>query len=119
MNYRKQNMKTYACVWVSAKDQNVRRQLDSLIPFEIPQRNIFCDCQSGKDFNRPQYRKLMKKMRERDLLIIKSIDRLGRNYDEILEQWRKIKKKITQLWLVLDRQPAQKASKNFGIKGRQ
>ena len=95
-------MKQYAYVRVSAKDQNVSRQLDALKPYDIPSQNIFCDYQSGKDFNRPQYRKLMRKLREGDLLIIKSIDRLGRNYDEILEQWRRITKEIHADILVLD-----------------
>lgn len=95
-------MKQYAYVRVSAKDQNVTRQLDAIRPYNIPPKQIFCDYQSGKDFNRPQYQKLMKKLKEGDLLIIKSIDRLGRNYDEILEQWRKITKEIHADILVLD-----------------
>lgn len=95
-------MKQYAYVRVSAKDQNVDRQLDALKPYQIPEKNLFCDYQSGKDFQRPQYQKLIKKLRKGDLLIIKSIDRLGRNYEEILEQWRKITKEIQANILVLD-----------------
>lgn len=95
-------MKHYAYVRVSAKDQHVERQLDDLKPFDIPAKTIYCDYQSGKDFNRPQYQKMLKKLRKGDLLIIKSIDRLGRNYDEILEQWRHITKDVHADILVLD-----------------
>ena len=95
-------MKHYAYVRVSAKDQHVERQLDDLKPFDIPVKNIYCDYQSGKDFNRPQYQKMLKKLRKGDLLIIKSIDRLGRNYDEILEQRRHITKDVHADILVLD-----------------
>lgn len=84
--------KTYGYVRVSSKDQNEDRQLDALAPFHIPQRQIHIDKQSGKDFNRPAYRRLMKRLKPGDLLIIKSIDRLGRNYEEIIEQWRVITK---------------------------
>ncbi|MEG1725563.1 MAG: recombinase family protein [Anaerovoracaceae bacterium] len=83
---------TYGYIRVSSKDQNEDRQVIALSEFEIPKSNLYLDKQSGKDFNRPAYRKLMKKMKKNDLLIIKSIDRLGRNYDEIIEQWRIITK---------------------------
>ena len=79
---------TYGYIRVSAKDQNIRRQLDALKPYEIPQDNLYIEKQSGKDFVRPMYRRLMKRIQPGDLLILKSIDRLGRNYTEILEQWR-------------------------------
>lgn len=84
--------KIYAYVRVSSKDQNEDRQLTALMPFHIPCRQIHIDKQSGKDFNRPAYRRLMKRLKQGDLLIVKSIDRLRRNYAEIIEQWRIITK---------------------------
>lgn len=84
--------RTYGYIRVSSKDQNEERQLIVMEELDIPQENIFIDKQSGKDFNRPQYRKMMRKMKKGDLLYIKSIDRLGRNYSEILEQWRLLTK---------------------------
>ena len=75
-------------VRVSTRDQNEDRQLIALRELKIPEKNIFMDKQSGKDFNRPQYKRLVRKLKKDDLLYIKSIDRLGRNYAEILEQWR-------------------------------
>lgn len=83
---------TYGYIRVSTRDQNEDRQLAALSVFDIPERNLFMDKQSGKDFNRPAYRRLIKKLKPGDLLIVKSIDRLGRNYEEILEQWRVITK---------------------------
>ena len=85
---------TYAYIRVSTRDQNEDRQLAALTTLGISEVNLFLDKQSGKDFNRPAYRKLVKKLKPGDLLIIKSIDRLGRNYEEILEQWRHITKEI-------------------------
>ena len=70
--------------------------------FDVPEKNIYLDKLSGKDFNRPAYRRLLRKMKEADLLVIKSIDRLGRNYDEILEQWRIITKEKKVEVVVLD-----------------
>ena len=85
---------TYAYIRVSTRDQNEDRQLAALTTLGISEVNLFLDKQSGKDFNRPAYRKLIRKLKPGDLLIIKSIDRLGRNYEEILEQWRHITKEI-------------------------
>ena len=79
---------TYAYIRVSTRDQNEDRQLIALRELHIPEKNIFMDKQSGKDFNRPQYKRLVRKLKKDDLLYIKSIDRLGRNCAEILEQWR-------------------------------
>ena len=87
-------MKQYAYIRVSSKDQNVDRQLAALEQYHLPPNQIFCDRQSGKDFERPAYQKLLRRLKKGDLLIVKSIDRLGRNYDEILEQWAVITKKI-------------------------
>lgn len=76
--------------------------MDAMQKLDIPEKNIFIDKQSGKDFNRPQYKRLMRKMRRDDLLYIKSIDRLGRNYEEILEQWRILTKEKYIDIVVLD-----------------
>ena len=95
-------MSQYAYIRVSSKDQNIDRQLLALEPYEIPEKNVFCDYQSGKDFERPQNKKLMKKLKPGDLLIIKSIDRLGRNYNDILLQWQHITKELKADILVLD-----------------
>lgn len=95
-------MEQFAYIRVSTKEQNVDRQLVALKPYHIPKRNIYCDHQSGKDFERPAYKKLMKRIKRGDLLIIKSIDRLGRNYNDILVQWQHITKEIGADILVLD-----------------
>ena len=75
-------MEKYAYIRVSTKEQNIDRQLVALKPYGIPEQNIYCDYQSGKDFDRPAYKKLLGKLKRGDLLIVKSIDRLGRNYNE-------------------------------------
>ncbi len=80
--------KTYGYVRVSTREQNEDRQMIALREMAVVDKNIFMDKQSGKDFNRPQYKKLLRKLKKDDLLYIKSIDRLGRNYVEIQEQWR-------------------------------
>lgn len=84
----------YGYIRVSTKEQNEDRQLLALKPYEIPPGNLFVDKQSGKDFDRPAYRRLLKKLKPGDLLVIKSIDRLGRNYEEIIEQWKRITKRL-------------------------
>ena len=84
--------KVYGYVRVSSKEQNEERQMIAMKQFGVDERLIFLEKQSGKDFNRPQYCRLMKKLKAKDTLVVKSIDRLGRNYDEILEQWRIITK---------------------------
>ena len=87
---------------VSSRDQNEERQRVALLEFGIPTENLFLDKQSGKDFQRPMYKKMMKKIKPGDTLVVKSIDRLGRNYDEILEQWRMITKDKKADIIVLD-----------------
>lgn len=82
----------FGYIRVSAKDQNTDRQLDALAPLGIPERNLYIDRQSGKDFDRPAWKRLVKRLRPGDLLCVKSIDRLGRDYQEIIEQWRMITK---------------------------
>lgn len=93
---------TYGYIRVSSKDQNEARQLIALKNNGVPEKNIFIDKQSGKDFERPNYKRMIKKLKPGDLLEIKSIDRLGRNYDEILVQWRIITKEIRADIVVLD-----------------
>ena len=78
----------YGYIRVSTKEQNEERQRIALREIEIPEKHIFLDKQSGKDFNRPQYQKMIRRLKKEDVLYIKSIDRLGRNYVEIQEQWR-------------------------------
>ena len=95
-------MRVFGYVRVSARDQNEDRQLLALREIPVPEENIFLDKQSGKDFNRPGYLRLMKRLRPGDLLVVKSIDRLGRDYDEIMEQWRVITKEKGTDILVLD-----------------
>ena len=80
--------KVFGYIRVSSKDQNEDWQMIALKGLEIPEKNIFVDKQSGKNFKRPQYRKMLRSIKRDDLLYIKSIDRLGRNYAEILDQWR-------------------------------
>lgn len=92
----------YGYVRVSTKEQNESRQMIALRDFPVPDKNIYMDKQSGKDFNRPAYKRLLKKMKERDTLVIQSIDRLGRNYEEILEYWRILTKEKKVDIVVLD-----------------
>ncbi|MCL2382556.1 MAG: recombinase family protein [Treponema sp.] len=84
--------KEYAYIRVSTTDQNEDRQLDAMAALKIPKSRIFVDRQSGKDFNRPRYKALVRKLKQGDVLYIQSIDRLGRNYVEIQEQWRLLTK---------------------------
>ena len=92
----------YGYIRVSSHDQNEDRQRLAFKELAIPAKNIFMDKQSGRDFDRPDYRRMVQRMKKDDLLYIKSIDRLGRNYEEILEQWRILTKengKYCLLWL--------------------
>ncbi|MEQ3172686.1 recombinase family protein [Dysosmobacter welbionis] len=93
---------TYGYIRVSTREQNEDRQLIALREMAVPEQNIFMDKQSGKDFNRPQYKKLIRKLKPDDLLYIKSIDRLGRNYEEIQNQWRILTKEKKIDIVVLD-----------------
>ena len=94
--------KTYGYVRVSSHDQNEDRQLISMREMNVPYESIYIDKQSGKDFNRKAYKKLLRKLKENDVLYIKSIDRLGRNYKEIIEQWRIITKEHKADMVVID-----------------
>ncbi len=92
----------YGYIRVSSKDQNEDRQLIALNEVGVERKNIYLDKKSGKDFDRPQYKKLLRKLKKDDLLYIKSIDRLGRNYEEILQQWRVLTKEKGIDIVVLD-----------------
>lgn len=81
-------MNVYGYIRVSSRDQNEARQRIALKNLSVPVKNIYMDRQSGKDFERPFYKRMVRRMKKGDLLYIKSIDRLGRNYEEVLEQWR-------------------------------
>ena len=99
----KRNMQqVYGYIRVSTRDQNEERQRIAMAQEGLKEKDIFMDKQSGKDFERPAYLKLLKKLKEGDLLLIESIDRLGRNYEEIIEQWRHITKLIKADIRVLD-----------------
>ena len=87
---------------MSTREQNLDRQLIALRAALVPEENLFVDKQSGKDFQRPQYQKMLRRLKKDDLLYIKSIDRLGRNYTEILEQWRVLTKEKGVDIMVLD-----------------
>ena len=95
-------MKTYAYARVSARDQNLTRQIESFLEFGIERKFIYSDKKSGKDFERKGYDRMLKKLRAGDLVVIKSIDRLGRNYNMIIEEWSRITKRIRADILVLD-----------------
>jgi DNA invertase Pin-like site-specific DNA recombinase len=90
----------YGYVRVSTLDQNVERQLIELIKWGVLEKNIYCDKLSGKDFNRPQYQKMKRKLKAGDVLVVKSLDRLGRNYEDIQKEWREIVK-ITKADIVI------------------
>ena len=92
----------YGYIRVSTQEQKEDRQLLALSEAGIKMKNIYMDKQSGKDFNRPQYKRLVKRLKENDTLFVKSIDRLGRNYEEIIEQWRVLTKEKRIDIVVLD-----------------
>ena len=94
--------KTYGYIRVSSADQNEARQWIAMNGKAVPKQNIYLDKQSGKDFNRPQYKRMLKKLKSGDLLYLLSIDRLGRNYEEIQNQWRILTKEIGIDICVLD-----------------
>ena len=95
----------YGYIRVSSRDQNEERQVIAMREFGIAEKNLVIDKQSGKDFARPGYRRLLRKLKPNDTLVIKSIDRLGRNYDEVLEQWRLLTKEKQVDIVVLDMPP--------------
>jgi len=95
-------MEKYGYVRVSSKDQNIDRQVVALIESGIEKKNLFFDRKSGKDFDRKEYKRLIKKLKANDELYIKSIDRLGRDYEEIIEQWHFLTKEKDIEIVVLD-----------------
>lgn len=108
---------TYGYARVSSRDQNLSRQLDALTAFGIEERHVFADKASGKDFERPSYQKMMRRLRKGDVVVTKSIDRLGRNYDEILEQWRLLTKEKGVHMVVLDMPLLDTRENKQGITG--
>ncbi|MDE6829452.1 MAG: recombinase family protein, partial [Lachnospiraceae bacterium] len=92
----------YGYVRVSTREQNEDRQMRALYKIEVPRENIYMDKQSGKDFERPMYNRMVKRLQADDVIFVKSIDRLGRNYEEILEQWRFLTKEKKVDIVVLD-----------------
>ena len=92
----------YGYARVSSRDQNLDRQLDALAAFGVESGNVFADKASGRDFDRPEWRRLMGALRAGDVLVVKSIDRLGRDYEEIIEQWRRVTKERGVAVVVLD-----------------
>ncbi len=94
--------RVYGYIRVSTKEQNEDRQVIAMREFGVPEENTVIEKQSGKDFERPKYKSLVKKIKPGDTLVVKSIDRLGRNYDEILEEWRRITKEKQAHIVVLD-----------------
>ncbi|MCC8051921.1 MAG: recombinase family protein [Clostridiales bacterium] len=95
-------MAIYGYVRVSTRDQNEDRQMIALQQLSVPEKNIYIDKQSGKDFERPMYKKMMRRLKPDDLLYVKSIDRLGRNYEEIQNQWRILTKEKKVDIVVID-----------------
>ncbi|MFQ6861227.1 MAG: recombinase family protein [Beduini sp.] len=92
----------FGYIRVSTKDQNDDRQKFSLDQYDIPKKNLYTDKLSGKDFNRPAYKRMIKRLKNGDIVYVKSIDRLGRNYEEIIDQWKLITKKIGADIVVID-----------------
>lgn len=93
---------TYGYIRVSTRDQNEDRQYIALSACDIPANNLYLDKMSGKNFDRPAYQRMLRRLKTGDVLYVKSIDRLGRNYDEIIEQWRRITKEKGADIVVLD-----------------
>ena len=111
-------MNVYAYARVSARDQNLDRQIEAFAAFGVEKTHIFCDKKSGRDFDRSGYKKMFARLRRGDLLVIKSIDRLGRNYEMIIEEWRAITEKKGADILVLDMPVLDTRSKDGGLVGR-
>ena len=110
-------MQRYGYVRVSTREQNEARQLAALEGQNIPPGNLYVEKESGKDFNRPKWRRIMKRLRPGDLLIVKSIDRLGRDYGEILEEWRHITKEKAADILILDMPLLDTRTQNHDLTG--
>lgn len=109
-------MPVFGYVRVSSKDQNEDRQMLAMQEKGVPQEAVYIDKQSGKDFERPEYQRMLRQLKDGDTLVLKSIDRLGRNYDGILEQWRELTKRGVGI-VVLD-MPILDTSKDRDLTGR-
>lgn len=109
-------MRTFGYIRVSSAEQNVDRQIDAMKKYGIDESNIFVDRQSGKDFDRPKWRGVLSRMRKGDLLCVTSLDRMGRNYGEIQEQWRKLTKE-KQVDIVVFDMPLLDTRKNKDLLG--
>lgn len=107
----------YGYARVSSREQNLDRQLDALRLWGVEGARVYADKTSGKDFNRPAYRRLLSKLRAEDTFVVKSIDRLGRNYTEVLDEWRRITKEIGAYVVVLDMPLLDTRSAPDGITG--
>ena len=108
----------YGYVRVSSKDQNIDRQMNAMKQYHIDKKMIYVDYQSGKDFNRLQYQKLIKRLKKNDVLFIKSIDCLGRNYDDIIDQWNLLTKKKKVKMVVIDFPLLDTREEHNGITGQ-
>lgn len=108
---------TYGYARVSTKDQNLDRQMDALAAFGIDKSRVFADKASGRDFDRPEYHRMLERIEPGDVVVVKSIDRFGRNYDEIIEEWRRITRDAGCSIVVLD-MPLLDTRENKGVTGR-
>lgn len=111
-------MAKYFYIRVSSTDQNEARQLEDIEKINVPKENVFIDKQSGKDFNRPEYKKLMNIIQEGDVVYFHSIDRMGRDYDEIIAQWQHITKDIRADIVILDMPLLDTTTKNSDLTGK-
>lgn len=108
---------TYGYARVSTKDQNLDRQMNALAAFGIDKSRVFADKASGRDFDRPEYRRMLERIEPGDVVVVKSIDRFGRNYDEIIEEWRRITRDAGCAIVVLD-MPLLDTREDRGVTGR-
>ena len=111
-------MKKYMYIRVSSKDQNTSRQLADVEKLGIEAENVFIDKQSGKDFDRPEYQRLINALRPGDIVYFHSIDRMGRNYDMIIEEWNRITKELKADIIILDMPLLDTTAKNHDLTGR-
>ena len=109
--------RTYGYARVSARDQNLDRQMDALAAFGVSGERVFADRASGRDFERPEYQRLLGALRRGDVVVVKSIDRFGRNYEEILEEWRRITRGAGCSIVLLD-MPLLDTREDRGVTGR-
>lgn len=108
---------TYGYARVSTKDQNLGRQMDALAAFGVHASRVFADKASGRDFDRPEYRRMLECIEPGDVVVVKSIDRFGRNYDEIIDEWRRITRDVGCSIVVLD-MPLLDTREDRGVTGR-